>query len=213
MEQVYLITPGEYYGMNILKIGMHRGNTNLRINSYGRKTKIYSIRSVNNAIFVEKELIKQFQLNFKNYKGRECFEGEINKCINLFDKIVDKLNCDNFIRICDKEPIYYRFHCKTYCHKKCYFKELININKIENSKFIRCVNCNNKWEKKKVFYAKKINKINKNICENNNKIHDIEYIINIMESEILIRDKDIDYISECSIISEIELNDIIFLSY
>lgn len=206
MEQVYLITPGEYEGLDIVKIGMHRGNTTSRINSYGRKTKIYSIRSVSNSKFIEKEIMKQFKLNFKIYKGREYFEGEIDKCIDLFDKIVDKLSYDNFIKKCEIEPIYYKFHCKTYCHKKCYFKELININKFENSNFIRCVNCNIEWKKRKVFYAKKINKINKCVgYEGNDKKHDIEYIINIMESEILVKGIDYNYNSNL-FFSEIELN-------
>lgn len=184
MEQVYLITPGEYEGLNIVKVGMHKGNTNLRINSYGRKTKIHSIRSVVDCKFLEKEIIKNFKKKFKIYKGREYFEAEIDKCIDLFDKIVNDLNYNNFIKKCNIDPIYYKFHCKTYCHKSCYFKELININQNENNLFIKCVNCDIKWKKKKVFYAKKINSITKFI----EKEVDKKYILNIMESEILIND-------------------------
>lgn len=68
MEQVYLITPGEYEGMNIVKVGMHKGNTNLRVNSYGRKTKIHSIRSVMDCKFLEKEIIKHFKKTLKYIK-------------------------------------------------------------------------------------------------------------------------------------------------
>lgn len=88
-EQVYLITPSKYHGMNIVKIGMHKGNTNERIRSYGNKTLIHSIRSVCNSRMIEKELIKQFKLNFKLCDGREFFEAEIDECIDLFDEIVN----------------------------------------------------------------------------------------------------------------------------
>lgn len=65
MEQVYLITPDEYNGLNIFKIGMHRDNTLVRVNSYGKNTKIYSIKTVYNSKIAERELIKKFKLKFK----------------------------------------------------------------------------------------------------------------------------------------------------
>lgn len=204
MEQVYLITPGEYEGMNIVKVGMHKGNTNLRVNSYGRKTKIHSIRSVIDCKFLEKEIIKHLKKNFKIYKGREYFEVEIDRCIDLFDKIVNDLNHNNFIKKYNVDPVYYKFHCKTYCHKNCYFKELININNDENNLFIKCVNCDIEWKKRKVFYAKKINKVNKFI---ENEV-DKNYILNIMESEILARD----YINFYKYVEE-EDEEIIFNGY
>lgn len=91
MEQVYLITPGEYKNKDIIKVGMHKGNTNIRINSYGKGTKIHSVRSVQDSKTIEKELIKQFKSNFKLYKGREYFEANIKETIFLFNKIVDYL--------------------------------------------------------------------------------------------------------------------------
>lgn len=184
MEQVYLLTPDEYNGLNVVKIGMHRGNTLIRVNSYGKNTKIYLIKTVYNSKIVEKEIIKQFKMRFKIYKGREYFECDINESINLFDRIVNKLN-KHFVKKCNLDPEYYKFHCKIYCHKNCYLKELINKNNDENNIFIYCVDCENKWKKRKVFYAKtfikntifdknKLDTIETEILVKNNKCYNFE---------------------------------------
>lgn len=198
MDQIYLITPEIYIEHNIVKIGKHKGNTMKKINEYGENTKIHSIKSVYDSKLIEKELIKQFKNKFKIYKGHEYFEGHIEECIELFDMIVNEINNNNnFIKRCTLNPEYYRFHCKTYCHKKCCLKDLININNDEKELFIKCVNCSLRWKKKKVFYAKN----NKNIINYIYNNIDKENKINSMESEIFIKNN-ICYISENKIIIE-----------
>lgn len=46
-------------------------NTLLRINSYGKSTKIYSVKTVSDSKLVEKEIIKQFKS--ESYSGPMIF--------------------------------------------------------------------------------------------------------------------------------------------
>lgn len=79
---VYLIIPPELDGTNRIKLGRSKSNTDDRINSYGKDTKVLHRISVNNSIFIEKRL----KDNFKKLILERKIEDEQNK---LSRKIYD----------------------------------------------------------------------------------------------------------------------------
>ena len=77
-ELVYLVIPPELDGTNRVKLGRSNSNTDDRINSYGKDTKVLHRISVNNSIFVEKRLKDKFKDKFNSFK-KEYFEGDIDE--------------------------------------------------------------------------------------------------------------------------------------
>ena len=93
-QLVYLIIPPELDGTNRVKLGRSNSNTDDRINSYGKDTKVLHRISVNNSIFIEKRLKDKFKIKFKSFK-KEYFEGNIDEMIIEFVKVVALSSIDN----------------------------------------------------------------------------------------------------------------------
>ena len=93
-QLVYLIIPPELDGTNRVKLGRSNSNTDDRINSYGKDTKVLHRISVNNSIFIEKRLKDKFKKKFKSFK-KEYFEGNIDEMIIEFVKVVALSLIDN----------------------------------------------------------------------------------------------------------------------
>ena len=93
-QLVYLIIPPELDGTNRVKLGRSNSNTDDRINSYGKDTKVLHRISVNNSIFIEKRLKDNFKKKFKSFK-KEYFEGNIDDMIIEFVKVVALSSIDN----------------------------------------------------------------------------------------------------------------------
>ncbi len=82
---IYLISPGEYFGQNIFKIGMTIEKSDdtrriQRIISYGKKTVIHLIMKVTekNVLGIEQAIIKKFSAKYgKPVKGHEYFRGNV----------------------------------------------------------------------------------------------------------------------------------------
>ncbi len=96
MGIVYLIQPEEYIGTDIYKIGMSTKKTLERpYKGYGSNHEIKIVKSVFNASFIEKELIKIFNDKFDLEKGREYFKGELNQMEKIFIDTILSKNKDN----------------------------------------------------------------------------------------------------------------------
>ena len=92
-QLVYLIIPPELDGTNRVKLGRSKSNTDDRINSYGKDTKVLHRISVNNSIFIEKRLKNNFKKKFKPFK-KEYFEGNIDEMIKEFLNVVTQCLSD-----------------------------------------------------------------------------------------------------------------------
>lgn len=87
---IYLIQPNVLKGTNRYKVGMSKDQTPKRINSYGSKTKIISIKKCIDPFDLEKKIINEFNKKFKLIDGKEYFEGDENEMIDLFEQICYK---------------------------------------------------------------------------------------------------------------------------
>lgn len=90
---VYLIKSAKEIS-NALKIGMSKSSTDKRLESYGKKSRIYAKASVNNPLECEKELREAFNKKFTCTKGREWFKGDKEEMHKLFLKTVIKYVSD-----------------------------------------------------------------------------------------------------------------------
>ena len=88
---IYLIQPCELVGTNRFKIGCSKDTSLNRVqNGYKKGTRYLYIAECNNPLFIEKQIITQFNIKFKLIAGREYFEGneeEIKNCFYKFIKI------------------------------------------------------------------------------------------------------------------------------
>ena len=81
MGMLYLVQPANLLNTFTYKIGMSKNLTMSRINSYGAKTKIHRVASVDDVVETEKKLIAEFEENFKLHKGKEYFTGDLKEMI------------------------------------------------------------------------------------------------------------------------------------
>lgn len=87
MGIVYLLQPPEFVGTTRYKIGCSKKNDLSRVRYYGKETWYILIMHCDNPYDIETELIKEFNINFKNIAKREWFEGNIDEMVKLFIEI------------------------------------------------------------------------------------------------------------------------------
>src|SRR5438105_2025038 len=89
---LYLVQPEEYLETNIYKIGGSK-DLNQRMKIYGKKVIIYRTYTLIERFYgFETKLIELFNLKFNKFKGREYFEGNIDKMIETFDDLCTYFN-------------------------------------------------------------------------------------------------------------------------
>lgn len=89
MPHVYLIQPCELVGTNRYKIGMSSLNNLSRLKSYKNGSRYICFFECENALAVEKELIRQFNDRYKRIAGNEYFESNNEAdMVQLFMDIV-----------------------------------------------------------------------------------------------------------------------------
>lgn len=74
---IYLIQPALVLNSNIYKVGK-TSKTNLdRLNSYGRKSRVFLVLESNNVDDLEKRIIDKMSKKYTLFHGKEYFEGNI----------------------------------------------------------------------------------------------------------------------------------------
>jgi hypothetical protein len=97
MGIIYLVQPAELVGTSRFKIGRSSKNNLIRVrNGYKKGTRYLSIILCGNKdCEIEKEIIIEFNNNFKKIAGNEYFEGDEYDMIKLFNLIVNRYNNNN----------------------------------------------------------------------------------------------------------------------
>ena len=104
-EYVYLLITRESIRMkdNVFKIGRTKNIKN-RLRHYPKGTELINVIKVNDAVFVEQEIMRGFKEKFINRTdfGTEYFEGDINEIKFYFCEIVnfnkDEIKCKRFFK-------------------------------------------------------------------------------------------------------------------
>ena len=101
---IYLIQPCELVGTNRFKIGCSKDTSLNRVqNGYKKGTRYLYIAECDDPLFIEKEIITQFNIKFKLIAGREYFEGDEEEIIKCFYEFIDI----DYTRDYDDESILY----------------------------------------------------------------------------------------------------------
>ena len=102
---LYFVQPVILFGTNRYKIGITTKYDKSRFIEYGSKTKIIYYIECNNIDLIERALIINFRKKFKNIKGNEYFEGNVEEMKNIFLKTYNfyKDKDRNFIKIRNTE--------------------------------------------------------------------------------------------------------------
>lgn len=82
---VYIVT-NKLYPESVYKIGMSK-NIKQRMRSYGKDRNIHKIAEVPDCLAAEKKLLDVFAKEFKLFRGKETFEGDISKMSKIFDDV------------------------------------------------------------------------------------------------------------------------------
>ena len=88
MGIIYLLQPSEFRNTSIYKIGRSSKDDLSRCISYGKNAKYVVIRDCENHIEVEKSIIREFNLNLTLIQGREYFEGNVDKMIDIINRTI-----------------------------------------------------------------------------------------------------------------------------
>lgn len=98
MGFIYLIQPAVLIDTNRYKIGVSTLNNLSRLKTYGNNTKYLSILECKNPFEIERDLVKKFNLLFKNIAGREYFEVQIeeSELIKIFIDFVLNYQSNKF---------------------------------------------------------------------------------------------------------------------
>lgn len=90
---VYILQPSELLGTNRYKIGCSTNISLSRcINGYNKGSKYISINYCEFPFKLENELKKKFKENFTLISGKEYFEGDIFKMLNIYFDIIINAN-------------------------------------------------------------------------------------------------------------------------
>ncbi len=218
-EQVYMVTPQEYLndvvnGVPVVKVGMHGKQSLSRIKAYGPLTRVHQIRTVGKGRGAERVIIAVFRARFGDpVYGNEYFRCKVEHAAEAFDECIKILSnkvkeedkkveivrdipmpVDETVYACREKPVKFTFCCKTYCHKLCYLHFLHRKWGTNDDTKMICT-CGKSYEKRKVFFAKKIISINPicaelsdgRVINGDPRPEDID-IVNMLLSEI-VKDK------------------------
>lgn len=100
MKFLYLVQPGMAIGTNRYKIGKSTRENYARLDDYGKKKEIVLVKHIKSEYDIntlENELIKSFNNNFKLFQGKEYFEGDRERMIEIFNSVVIDIYIDNNI--------------------------------------------------------------------------------------------------------------------
>ncbi len=187
---IYLIQPCELVKTNRYKIGISFINDLKRCNSYKKGTRYLSIMEVKNPLILENNIKIEFNKVFKCIAGKEWFEGEEKKMIELFIELyLNHINSDKTVFL--KENNEYKCNL---CGKLFVYISKLNehLNKKtpcnKETKELNCDLCNVSFIS--IFHKKRHEKTSKHTKKENKKsninniINDIAIDININEMNI-----------------------------
>lgn len=182
---IYLIQPAELLGTQRYKIGASQYTDLRRVkNGYKNGTKYILIMEHQNSFVIEEQIKKVFNKKFKLIAGKEYFEGNENKMIEEFLRVVNKFknneinvdnifnidNIDNNIEINNNEEKKYKCkNCGSKFHSLTNYKYHYNHNVCKKNKNYQCEKC------KKVFQCKRNLQYHTNlsVCEKHKVIKNI----------------------------------------
>jgi hypothetical protein len=200
---LYLVQPEEFLNTDIYKIGrttQYSSNFISRFNEYGLNLKIIYLINVETIHLFELEakLVDKFNNNFKNYKGREYFQGDINKMKIIFLDIINEYNQKDFKNapIISKQESSKKIELtqKKYIIDKKIQKNINNYFPIQKDKYFveyACLDC--KFKKIKYLSFNEINDLINPITEINGvkkelkKREQIKYLNELIDYKSLIK--------------------------
>ncbi len=211
-----MVTPQEYLndvvnGVPVVKVGMHGKQSLSRIKAYGSSARIHQIRTVNKGRGAERVIIALFRARFGDpIYGKEYFRCKVEHATEAFDdcikilssrvkeedkkieiSVVAPLPVDETVYVCKKKPNKFTFCCKTFCHKLCYLHFLHEKWDTNDDLKLVCFFCLKWYEKRKVFFAKKIMSIEPTRADSDGEEIDGDprpedmAIVNMLQTEIV----------------------------